>query len=165
MATFKIIPDEVLEPNKPIRSVDGFALRDNPIAIAQGAPGAPRVQTAALEHQAVQTDKVADRNITAIKLAEGAAEAAWVAGRLAVAGLGAKGMHALAKAVSGPTGGPPGTIREGSRLRYVSIGTSLNSEGNYEIGYAGLDTSTPLEGSWMCLSANAWTISLWIRVQ
>ena len=43
------IPDDVLEPGKPIRSVDAIALRDNPIAIAQGLPGAPRILTAALQ--------------------------------------------------------------------------------------------------------------------
>lgn len=42
------IPDDVLEPGKPIRSVDAIALRDNPIAIAQGLAGAPRILTAAL---------------------------------------------------------------------------------------------------------------------
>ena len=41
------IPDSVLEPGKPIRSVDGLSLRDNPIAIANGDPGAPRINGSA----------------------------------------------------------------------------------------------------------------------
>jgi hypothetical protein len=48
MATWTNLPDASLEPGKPIRSIDGLALRDNPIAISEGAAGAPQIQTAAL---------------------------------------------------------------------------------------------------------------------
>jgi hypothetical protein len=48
MATWTTLPDASLEPGKPIRSIDGLALRDNPIAISEGAVGAPKIQTAAL---------------------------------------------------------------------------------------------------------------------
>jgi hypothetical protein len=48
MATWTTLPDASLEPGKPIRSIDGLALRDNPVAITEGATGAPRVQDAAL---------------------------------------------------------------------------------------------------------------------
>lgn len=44
MATWTTIPDSSLEPGKPIRSIDTLALRDNPVAIAEGAAGAPKVQ-------------------------------------------------------------------------------------------------------------------------
>ena len=44
MATWTDIDDARLEPGKPIRSVDGLALRDNPVAIAEGAEGAPKVE-------------------------------------------------------------------------------------------------------------------------
>jgi hypothetical protein len=43
MATWTTIPDSSLEPGKPIRSIDGLALRDNPVAIAEGQPSAPRI--------------------------------------------------------------------------------------------------------------------------
>lgn len=49
MATWTTIPNTVLETGKPIRAVDGRALRDNPIAIAEGATGAPKVTYRALE--------------------------------------------------------------------------------------------------------------------
>lgn len=49
MATWTTIPDSSLEPGKPIRSIDALALRDNPVAIAEGSSGAPRVLLAALE--------------------------------------------------------------------------------------------------------------------
>ena len=48
MATWTTLPDASLEPGKPIRSIDGLALRDNPVAITEGAVGAPKIQTAAL---------------------------------------------------------------------------------------------------------------------
>ena len=48
MATWTTIPDSPLEPGKPIRSIDTLALRDNPVAIAEGASGAPRVDLPAI---------------------------------------------------------------------------------------------------------------------
>ena len=48
MADWTDITDARLEPGKPARSIEALALRDNPIAIAEGATGAPRVQNAAL---------------------------------------------------------------------------------------------------------------------
>ena len=41
MTNWTDISDTVLEPGKPARSVDALALRDNPIAIAERANGAP----------------------------------------------------------------------------------------------------------------------------
>ena len=43
MATWTTIADARLEPDKPARSIDALALRDNPIAIAENAPNAPKV--------------------------------------------------------------------------------------------------------------------------
>ena len=43
MADWTTIPDSSIEPGKPIRSIDGLALRDNPVAITEGATGAPRI--------------------------------------------------------------------------------------------------------------------------
>jgi hypothetical protein len=42
------IPNGNLAIGAPIRSVDQLALRDNPIAIAEGATGAPRIRAEAL---------------------------------------------------------------------------------------------------------------------
>lgn len=44
MADWTPLPDATFDEGKPIRGVDGLALRDNPTAIAQGAAGAPRMQ-------------------------------------------------------------------------------------------------------------------------
>lgn len=56
MATWTAISDSVLEPGKPIRSIDGIALRDNPIAITEGAAGAPRVVSGAIDWSTVSNE-------------------------------------------------------------------------------------------------------------
>lgn len=48
MTAWTTIPDANLQPKKPVRSIDGLAFRDNPIAIAEGASGAPRIEAPAL---------------------------------------------------------------------------------------------------------------------
>lgn len=48
MADYTEILDDELIPDAPIPSILGFRWRDNPIAIAEGADGAPRVQPAAM---------------------------------------------------------------------------------------------------------------------
>ena len=45
------------------------ALRDNPVAIAEGAPGAPRVETPAIQDSAVTTAKIANAAVTTAKIA------------------------------------------------------------------------------------------------
>jgi len=57
MATWTTIPDSSLEPGKPIRSIDALALRDNPVAIAEGESGAPRIVDAALGTTATNTGR------------------------------------------------------------------------------------------------------------
>lgn len=58
MTTFTTIPNSSLEPGKPIRSIDGLALRDNPIAMFEGDATAPKLQTAAIQDDAVTKDKL-----------------------------------------------------------------------------------------------------------
>ncbi|SEB79837.1 hypothetical protein [Rhodobacter sp. 24-YEA-8] len=48
MAFWTNLLNSIFETGKPIRAVDGRALRDNPIAIAEGAPDAPGLQHRAL---------------------------------------------------------------------------------------------------------------------
>lgn len=48
MADWTTIPDTSLDPGAPARSIDAKALRDNPIAIAEGADGAPRIASASV---------------------------------------------------------------------------------------------------------------------
>lgn len=48
MADWVSIADASLDPDAPITSGLGYAWRDNPIAIAEGASGAPRIRPSAL---------------------------------------------------------------------------------------------------------------------
>ncbi len=48
MADYVSITDASLDPDAPITSGLGYAWRDNPIAIAEGASGAPRIRPSAL---------------------------------------------------------------------------------------------------------------------
>ena len=101
MAEFTVIPDANLEPDKPARSIDALALRDNPIAIAEGAAGAPRIEDAAL-----------DTTVTT-------AGTDWVLARNAGAGVGAVGTYSwLAQSVATTTNITAGTTYAGSGLRY-----------------------------------------------
>ena len=49
MKTYTAIGNTALDIDSPIRSSDVLKLRDNPIAMAEGAAGAPRIQDAALD--------------------------------------------------------------------------------------------------------------------
>ena len=52
MASWTEIPNSSLESGAPIRAVDGVAFRDNPVAIAEGATGAPRILYQAIDYGA-----------------------------------------------------------------------------------------------------------------
>ncbi len=71
MATWTEIDDSRLEPGAPARSVDAIALRDNPVAIAEGASGAPRIQTGGLQDNAVTANKIDSNAVTTPKIAFG----------------------------------------------------------------------------------------------
>ena len=58
MADWTNIPNSSLEPDAPARSIDAFAFRDNPIAIAEGAPGAPRIQNAGIGQNQISANRV-----------------------------------------------------------------------------------------------------------
>lgn len=58
MADYTAIDSATIEPNAPLISATMFALRDNPIAITEGAAGAPRVQNMALASDAVKQNVI-----------------------------------------------------------------------------------------------------------
>src|SRR5690625_3418703 len=134
MAQWTNIPTDRIEPGKPIRAIDGLALRDNPIAIAEGAAGAPKITENAmnvnsihgnrLRNGTVTTDKIANNNVTAQKLATGGNENNWVRSRIATSTAGAVGTYAFVTRI-GTTGSTSwnGTIA-GSSLRRASVGQS-----------------------------------------
>jgi hypothetical protein len=77
------------------------ALRDNPIAIANGDAGAPQIQTAAL----ISGERMNTGNVL---------------GATAAASVGAIGTYALLKNVTASTNVSPGETLAASNLRYVN---------------------------------------------
>ena len=156
MSTWTNIPDDVLEPGKPIRSVDAIALRDNPVAIAQGAAGAPRVQTAAIQ----------DGAVIASKLATGANEINWVLGRTAGAAAGAVGTYAFLASDNATTVNAGGT-KAGSNLRYAGFHVASTS---FQGASTAVISGTPA-GTWRCMGFDFSTNdpprrggTLWLRI-
>src|SRR5699024_7410550 len=98
MAQWTNIPTDRIEPGKPIRAIDGLALRDNPIAIAEGAAGAPRVQTNGINNSAVTNAKIANGAVNNVKIANmdaGKLNSGTVPGARIPAGNGGVGTYAF----------------------------------------------------------------------
>ena len=115
MATWTTITDAALEPGKPIRSVDGLALRDNAIAIAEGAAGAPKIQNAAFDAG----------ELGAEKFQSGTDERDWVLGFIVGSSVGAVGTYAfLASGLLLTLA--PGDTRAGSDFDYSSVDSQVN---------------------------------------
>jgi len=164
MATWTNVANTSLEPGSPARSVDAFALRDNPIAIAEGAAGAPRiagqtgpaVQTAGLFDSAVTTAKIANGNVTTAKIASNEQmTTANVLARTAGAGAGAVGSYAFCTTF---TSLGPGSTISGSELRYS------NADGGF------IGSPTPV-GTWRSmgrtvggLSSDSERTTLFLRI-
>lgn len=144
MANWTVLTDVELEPGKPARSSQAISLRDNIIAQAEGATGAPKTQTEAIEDDAVTADK----------LAETTAERDWVNGRTATSSTAAVGTYAMLHYSGGQTN--PGTVRSGG-LSYASAGGSIFND--YAAG-----------GSWRCMgyigagSGIDNQVTLWLRI-
>lgn len=163
MTTWTDIDASRLEPGKPIRSIDGLALRDNPIAITEGASGAPKiaepamgdasVATRAIVNGAVTNAKIANGAVTSSKLAVTASETNWVLGRAAGGVIGAVGTYALLlPRRSEGTSGPNGVI-SAAHLAYTSASGET---------YASLSPS----GTWrnMGNAPTTSSVSLWLRI-
>ena len=143
MTTWTNITDASLEPGKPLRSIDLLALRDNPIALSEGSPGAPATASASL----------ADYPWGAEDFQTGTDERDWVLGRTSGAAAGAVGTYAFAQADAG-TASVFGDLISGSRLTPSSV--EVNSSGS-------------VSGTWRCMgiayggSGSAGT-TLWLRI-
>jgi len=103
MADYIPILNSQLEPKAPVTSELMFQLRDNPIAITEGAVGAPRIQDAAL-------------GITSTTAGN-----TWVRNRTATSALGAVGTYVMLQYI-GPDTLQPGDTAGGDDLRYSSAG-------------------------------------------
>jgi hypothetical protein len=168
MADWTTIPDSSIEPGKPIRSIDGLALRDNPVAITEGALGAPRVQDAALNATVTTAGKE------------------WVSNRIAAQAHQDIGSMTIAWNTTTSDVASNGTIAGGS-LRYTS--SSFNGElapaKIFDTRISNSDTfptsnTTTLSGTWKNMGgfcrarfyvdfgegsqAYYWYPSLWLRI-
>ena len=181
MADWTNIANTALQPGAPVRSIDGVALRDNPIAIAEGAAGAPRiagqtgpaVQTNGIFNSAVTNAKIANGAVNSAKLATGTNERDWVLARTAGASAGAVGTYAFLVKTSGGALGAGGTIA-GSNLRYAALvfGNSHNHGFSYPAGNIlpattshGTSSGTP-SGTWRIMGyvSGANQASLFLRI-
>jgi hypothetical protein len=168
MATWTTLPDASLEPGKPIRSIDGLALRDNPVAITEGAAGAPRVQDAALNATVTTAGKE------------------WVSNRIASQNHQDVGSMTIAWNTSTSNVASNGTIA-GSNLRFTSAAVGFPGPPADIFGLITITTSTfptanttALTGTWknmggFCIgrtaftdvsggTSYAWFPSLWLRI-
>ena len=134
MATWTTITDAALEPGKPGRSIDALALRDNAIAIAEGAAGAPGIASAALIDYPWGNEDIQDNTLDASKFQTGVNERDWVLARNAAATAGVIGTYALLKSI--------GLVK--------TIGQTETS-GNLSYASAGGGSSGAPSGTWMCL--------------
>jgi len=72
MTDWTNLTDNELSIDQPVTQEKMLALRDNPKAMAEGASGAPEIQTAALANSAVTTDKISNSAVTAAKISSSA---------------------------------------------------------------------------------------------
>jgi len=76
---YNAIPDGDIDPESPITTGLMTNLRDNPIAIADGDTGAPRIQAGAMGTNSVATAAIQDSSVTSAKIASSAVTTAKIA--------------------------------------------------------------------------------------
>jgi len=64
------IPDTEIEPGKPGSSYLFTKMRDNPIAMAAGDAGAPKIEDAAFAESSINADKLVDLSIELAKIGD-----------------------------------------------------------------------------------------------
>jgi hypothetical protein len=177
MADYVTISDTQVDPDAPITSQLAYAWRDNPTAIAEGASGAPRIQTASIENNAVTSSKIENNAVTSSKIKNDAVTSSkiednavtssklgtsnsirdWVLARTAAASAGAVGTYALAFNNASSSAGF-GSTTAGSNLRPTDVAAD--------------DRGTPtLSGTWRCMGRAASSVSffeerttVWLRI-
>lgn len=170
MATWTNVSSTVLEPGDPIRSVDIIAIKENVIALSEGASGAPKILTAAIN----------DAAVTTAKLATGTNERDWVLARTAGASVGAVGTYAFLR--HGPSADyAPGATLAGSSLVYTGVGTINSSSYTATSSIENVTFASPVgstvSGTWRCMGVGSnttvlttdgaipvRTASLWLRI-
>lgn len=164
MATWTDVSSTVLEPGDPIRSVDIIAIKENIIALSEGASGAPKVLTAAINDEAVTSSKLAtgERMNTTNVLST-----------IANASVGAVGTYAFLVSVSTSTTYGAGNIASGSALRYGGVGMDATSD-SFPDNVVASASGTP-SGTWQCMGRSRpyfdsnsnqqfYGYTLWLRI-
>ena len=160
MTSYTTIPDTDIDADSPLTVSLLTLIRDNPIAITEGATGAPKVQTAG----------ITDYAVTTVKLATGEQmTTSNVNGAIAGSSVGAIGTYAfLLETVSGGTYIPGATL-SGSSLVYAGTqNTNAVTDGSVQAcAYA-----TGPSGTWRCMGyadytstgGNHYGTTLWLRI-
>jgi hypothetical protein len=168
MANWTSIADATLEPGKPIRAIDARALRDNPIAIAEGASGAPKIETAG----------ITDANVTTAKLEAGERmTTANVTGATAGASAGAVGTYALLATINNNASVTFGSTLAGSSLQPVGVRGSTSISSTFveeQINRSSTQfPALPQSGTWRCMgfknvrvtnNSLQRELTLWLRI-
>lgn len=162
MAVWTDIPPTATDTDSPVTAGLMGALAENPSALAEGAAGAPKIETAALDNQVVTTAKLQDGGVINSKIAAGtiasdrllgdAAMANFVAGRLAAATLNTIGQIIFA--------------HSGAAATYAFGDTVAGSSLFYSDSSGGTGASVQTGGTYRCLGAVtvAGAATLWIRI-
>ena len=123
MADWIDIQDSAVDPDAPVTSELAYAFRDNPIAITEGASGAPRIQDGALGGTATGYGS------------------SWVGDRSALLGAGTVGSYVFATRQTGASGQSFGQTVSGSNIIPAdagALGTGLPLNGTWRcMGIAG----------------------------
>ena len=181
MAIWTTIPDSSVEPGKPIRSIDTLALRDNPVAIAEGAAGAPKVQPEGMQFYPTQQGGGSGMLTNKIYIGWNGSSIlgqvdASPQGAICMSGygVGSVGTYAFLGETSGTTT-LPGATRAGSALRYAGIVASSPWSTTYPFVVGGGGTTTTPTGTWRCMGMSygfngtggdpdGYAATLWMRI-
>lgn len=160
MAVWTDIPVSATDADSPITDALMTALAENPTALAEGAAGAPKIATSALDDLAVTQQKIANLTINDAKIVDGTmghekfqtdqGMADWVAQRLSVMTPNAPGQLVFAR------GGSAATYTFGSTATEAALNYSASD------GASGAPVSA---GTYVCLgAATAGAATLWMKI-
>lgn len=145
---YSAIPDANITNGSPLRDVDLFLLRDNPLAIAAGDTGAPRVLSdTAIDYGGAGVGTTNARD--------------WILTRIASASVGAVGTYALLATATANLN--PGSTLAGSSLEYASVIETAPASS------AQLVYSSAPSGTWRLMgqidpAPGTVAVSLWLRI-
>jgi hypothetical protein len=135
MSDWTELPLEELAPDSVGKSEHAIAFFENTKALAEGAPGAPKIQNEAMGSGSVDNDNLVNGTLGAEKFQTGTDETDWVLGRIAGLSAGAVGTYAMA--LSSAVNVPFGDLVSGSFLSPSNA--------------SGTTTGPSLTGTWRCL--------------